>query len=1068
MAICGHCGTPTPDDARYCPACGAAVAVAQGPPPSTFSRKTVTALFADVTSSTELGERLDPETLRRLLFRYFDEMRAILERHGGTVEKYAGDAVLAIFGVPVVHEDDALRAVRAAREMHETLRTLNAELEQAWGVRLEARIGVNTGEVVTSDSPDGTITTGDPINVAARLQQAAEPGETLLGKETYRLVSHAIEAGPLQALPVKGKRKPVEPWRLEKVVSGAPRVLRQESPLVGRGRERERLEDAFRRTVAERSCRLVTVVGNAGLGKSRLVQETIARLPPDVSVAHGYCVAYGDGITFWPLRGIVRALTATGPDDDAQAVHAALGRLLAGRDDADRIVAAVSSAIGLTGTNARSEDVFWAVRKLLETVAADRPLVLVLEDLQWADPTLLDLLEYLVGWVRDVPILLLCLTRPDLLDARPSWATGSVAVEVLTVDPLGQPEARELVANLLESDDVPPEVAAVVMDAAEGNPLFVEELLRMLLEDGTLRRQEGGWELAGEIGRLNLPPTINALLAARLDRLPPAERDLVQRAAVVGKQFSWSAVAHLAPPGSAADVGRHLQALVRRRLVDPDDAVRAADEDVFRFTHILVRDTAYGSLPKQQRAELHERYADWLELQIGSRVSEYEEILGFHLEQAHDARADLGLADGATGRLAVRAAELFVSAGRRALARGDMPTSADLLRRATVLLRNDDARRLEIAPELAIALMETGETAQAESVLAHAVTAAEALSDERSAMHARVVDADLRFRTDPALAVELAHRVGGEAVATFARLGNELGLARAWRILAQTHRERRRWGAAQEFLERALVHAERAGDPLEIGRIRGRLAGALYNGPVPVEEAIAQCERLRAAARDDRSLEASVTLVLAGLYAMDMQFERARELAAAARAVFEDLGAVHWLANVRWMCGIVELRAGDVRAAEEQLRWVREAFVTSGDRRRELEVAYELAEVLVRRGAYEEAERLFPLTAESAGRGNIRTEIVGLRVRARLLAARGSFDEAEPLARRAIRRSEETDELALQGAAWLTLADVLADAGRPREAAEAAENAVELYERKGNLAGAARARTLVGAIAAAR
>jgi class 3 adenylate cyclase len=1066
VAICTQCGTDNAADARFCATCGATLAAAEAPARAQLVRKTVTALFADITSSTELGERLDPETLRRLLFRYFDEMRAILERHGGTVEKYAGDAVMAVFGVPVVHEDDALRAVLAAREMHRALERLNVELEDVWGVRLEARIGINTGEVVTSESEAGTVATGDPVNVAARLQQAADPGETLMGKETYRLVEHAIEAGPLHALPVKGKRKPVEPWRLEKVISGAPRVLRQESPLVGRRGERERLEAIFRRTLDERRCRLVALVGAAGIGKSRLAEETAARLPANAAVARGRCRAYGDGITFWPLRDVVRGLAGIGAEDDPEAARAKLARLVAGREDGERIAAAVAGVIGLSETKGRSEDVFWAARKLLETLAEQRPLVLVLEDLHWAEPTFLDLIEYLVAWVRDVPIVLLGLTRPDLLETRPSWVNGSVETEVVALEPLGESDARTLVANLLESDEVSDEVARLIMDAAEGNPLFVEELLRMLLEDGTLGREDSGWMLARDVERLRVPPTINALLAARLDRLPPEERDLVQRAAVVGTHFSWSAVSHLAAPESKSGVGRDLQALVRRRLILPDDGAAVASEDAFRFAHPLVRDAAYVALPKGLRAELHERYAAWVGERRRAVEGEYDEIVGYHLEQAYEARVALGMTDEGTRRLAERAAEALAGAGRRAFASGDMPAAAALARRATVLLAHDDASRLALAPDFAVALMETGDSDQAEGLLEAAARA----SDPATRAHAQIVLAHLRFRTDPDVAVDDATRVGEQAVATFAALGDDLGLAQAWRLLSLMRRKRGQLGVAAEFLEQALVHAERAGNVAERGAILNHLGVLLYYGPTPVPEAASRCEQIRLGARGDRIVEAGTMLFLAGFHAMQGNFGQGRDLAARSRAVFEDLGVPRYVAAARWYAAEVELLAGNLTSAEPELRAVLETFAAVGDRGSAREVAYQLADTLLAQGATEEAGAVlsewhggprYPSVLTPGVVADTPRAVAAAATHAKLLAASGDTEEAEREARRAVSLGDETDQLNIRGDARVALATVLVGDGRHEEAAATIEEAVALYERKGNLTGAARAAAIL-------
>src|SRR5438093_2987465 len=405
-------------------------------------RKTVTVLFCDVTGFTSLGERMDPETMRRVMIRYFDEVRTVLERHGGTVEKFIGDAVMAVFGVPVVHEDDALRAVRAADEMRRALTRLNNDLDERFGVRLEMRIGINTGEVVVGDpTAEHLIATGDAVNVAARLQQAAQPGEILLGRETHRLVADRIRAGPLETFPLKGKSEPVPSWRLDEVRAGAELIFRRlDSPLVGRERERDFLRGAYRTVIEDQSCRLVTVLGVAGVGKTRLAQEVAAR-SFGATVAQGRCLSYGEGITFFPVAEVVRSLAGVAADDDEPVVKARIAQLLPPGDESAVVTERLVSLLAADGA-ARAEEVFWAVRKLLEVVARFRPLVLVLEDLHWAEPTLLDLVEYLVGWSRGAPMLVLALARPELLELRPGWPG-----ERLTLEPLDSEDIRALLGN---------------------------------------------------------------------------------------------------------------------------------------------------------------------------------------------------------------------------------------------------------------------------------------------------------------------------------------------------------------------------------------------------------------------------------------------------------------------------------------------------------------------------------------------------------------------------------------------------------------------------------------------
>src|SRR3954462_13845921 len=456
MAACPTCGKENEAGARFCSACGTQLAV-EAP---REVRKTVTVLFCDVAGSTAMGERLDPETTRRLMARYFESAREILERHGATVEKFIGDAVMAVFGIPQVHEDDALRAARAA-----------LELRNAVG-ELTLRIGVNTGEVVAGTGE--TLVTGDAVNVAARLEQAAEPGPILLGAQTFRLVQSAVDVEPVAPVAAKGKTEPVVAHRLVRVHEGAalfPRRL--DAPLVGRNEELAALERAYAQAQADRSCRLVTLLGVPGIGKTRLTREFAAHVGSDARVVTGRCLSYGEGITYWPLAEIVRGL------GDVAAVE----ELIAAEPQAHQIVHDVFAGVGLGEGVVRPEETPRATRRLFEALASDRPLVVVLDDVHWAEPTLLDLIDHVVNLSRGAPILLLCVARPELLDSRPGFGSGTPDATTVLLDPLSLDEAASLM-ELLAATALDASVRERITAAAEGNPLFVEQMLAMLSEDG--------------------------------------------------------------------------------------------------------------------------------------------------------------------------------------------------------------------------------------------------------------------------------------------------------------------------------------------------------------------------------------------------------------------------------------------------------------------------------------------------------------------------------------------------------------------------------------------------------
>ena len=494
MIACPACCFENPEGARFCAGCGKPLEAAA---PAREVRKTVTIVFCDVTGSTSLGEQLDPESLRHVMARYFEAMRSAIERHGGTVEKFIGDAVMAVFGVPVVHEDDALRAARAAIDMREALGALNEELERDYGTRLEARIGVNTGEVVTGT--EERLATGDAVNVAARLEQAAAPGEVLLGPETMALLRSSVNAEELDPLELKGKAEGVRAYRLVSVDAGEM-ARRLDAPLVGRGRELRLLADAWERAMSERTCVLFTLLGAAGVGKSRLTEEFLAAL--DATVVRGRCLSYGEGITYWPVTEIVIQLGNRGHD---------AGGPLAG-------------LVG-EGTPTSSEEIALAFRRLLEDAAGEQPLLVLFDDIHWGEPALFDLIEHAATMSRGAPILMLCLGRPELLDRRPAWGGGLLNATTALLEPLSAEETEELIAALGSSFDQG--LAARIRDAAGGNPLFVEEMAAMVAE--------GGSDVA-------VPPTVQALLAARLDQLDGEERSVLERGAVEGQVFHRGAV----------------------------------------------------------------------------------------------------------------------------------------------------------------------------------------------------------------------------------------------------------------------------------------------------------------------------------------------------------------------------------------------------------------------------------------------------------------------------------------------------------------------------------------------
>jgi class 3 adenylate cyclase/tetratricopeptide (TPR) repeat protein len=1014
------------------------------------TRRTVTVLFADVTSSTELGERLDPEALRRVMYRFFDEMRVVLERHGAIVEKYAGDDIMAVFGIPELHEDDALRAARAARTMLEALERLNEELEPALGIRLEMRVGINTGEVVAGDPvATTTLATGEAVNLAKRIQEAAEPGEIMLGKETHQLIRGEVTAGPLESFSLRGRERPVS--RLQSL---APTVARPDVPLVGRDGELALLKRHFEQAITERNCRLVTILGPAGVGKSRLVQELSVRLL-GASFHQGRCLPYGDGVTFWPVREVVRRVTGMTIDDPPAQARTKLAALLQGEPESHVVCDRVGELFGFSDASGSVEDTFWAIRVLFEALARRRPLVLAFEDVHWAQPVFLDLLEYLAGWGREAPLLLLCVARPELLELRPAWAR----IEVVSVEPLTWAQTHELVERALPG--APPPLAERIWKATEGNPLHAEEMVRMLIEEGALKRSDGHWVPARNLDEMAPPPTVQALIAARLDRLDPDERTVLESAAVIGRHFPWSGVYGLAEEPLRNDVAAMLQALARKKMIVPD-ASAMLNEDTFRFSHIIVRDVAYQAIPKVRRAELHERFANWLDERLGGRVSEHDELVGYHLEQAYRARAEVGLLDEPQRELADRAVRSLGAAGRRAADRGDIPAAIALLQRSAALAERGERSRAEVLVELVSLLMAAGKFHEMEAALQTATEAAAEADDRSLQVRTELQRTFLSHFVSPRFEAQEITRVVGAVLPELEELGDDLGLAKAWWLLSELHAVACRWGMRAEALEAALEHARAGGHRRLESMLIGWLGEAILYGQTPVDEAIARCEQLRTEAPGRPASEAGILTSIAGLQAMRGEFDEARRCLARASAIDDELGLALRQPRRSIVASAIELLAEDADAAVAVLREGYEALGVMGERAQRAATAAYLADVLSEQGALDEAGHFSQIAEELATDADLIAQVLFRCTRAKALALRGDHDAAEELMVEASTRVADADFPDLKARALLRRAEVLRLAGRTAEAATFVGAAVDTYEVKGNVVGAAQAAALLG------
>jgi class 3 adenylate cyclase len=740
-------------------------------------------VFSDVTGSTALGEGRDPEAIRGVMNRYFATARGVLERHGGTVEKFVGDAVMAAFGIPVVHEDDALRAVRAALEMQHALKALNDDLETEFGVRIAIRTGVNTGEVVAGDaSARETFATGDTVNTAARLEQAAPPGEVLLGESTYRLVRNAVVVEPVEPLSLKGKASPVPAYRLLEVMTPAQAPPRASgTPMVGRQAETALLHQAFDRAVKDRACQLVTLLGEAGVGKSRLISEFLRSVENEATVLRGRCLSYGAGITFFPVVEVMKQAAGITESDSAEEARARLLLVVEEDEAGPQIAALVEALLGISESAGSIEETFWAVRKVLETTSRVRPVVVVLEDLHWAEPTLLDLISHVVTLATDAQLLLLCTSRPDLLAARPDWGEDVPRSIRIDLGPLSEAETEELIGAALSGAGIPRPFIDRITQAGEGNPLFLEETLSMLKDDGLLTEQDGRWVATGDLEALDIPPSISALLESRIGALEAGERELVGRASVVGKEFDRSDVEAVCDEAGQRDLGPRLAGLRSRDLIVQEPSALEA----YSFRHVLIRDAAYRGMAKRLRAELHERFAVWLESGAEPHLTELEEIIGYHFEQAYRFRAELGPVTEHALALAERAGGHLALAGHRALARGDLPAGVSLLTRASDLREPEDAARLEILSVIGAALIELGERERADRVLKEATEEARRSGDRRIEWLIKVPALEQRLATDTGFPVERALAGAEQAVAVFEEMGDDRGLTDSLILVGQ-------------------------------------------------------------------------------------------------------------------------------------------------------------------------------------------------------------------------------------------------------------------------------------------
>ncbi|MFN7980190.1 MAG: adenylate/guanylate cyclase domain-containing protein [Vicinamibacterales bacterium] len=1054
MVKCPGCGEENPPKFKLCGYCGTPLAAASPALPVREMRKTVTVIFCDLKDSTALGERLDSEALHEVKERYFGAMSAEILRHGGKIEKFIGDAIMAVFGLPRAHEDDALRALRAAIGMRTALARVNVDLATRYGVQLANRTGLNTGEVVANDDPtaDQKLATGDAVNVAARLEQAAPAGEIFLGETTYRLARDAIEVEAVDPLQLKGKTEPVAAYRLVSASGLDGHVRRADIPTVGRDDELAALDRAWHELCARREVRLFTIVGDAGQGKSHLARAVIERIATGAVVLRGRCLPYGDGVTFWPLVGMVWGAADILEEDAPELARSKILATVGDAEVADRL----ASAIGLSKASFPMQELNWAARRFLTGLAARSPVVALVDDIHWAEHAFLEMLEHILETATDAPVLILATARHELYESHPQWGDkkGGTRLDLL---PLTDAASAQVVTNLLKGATLQREALEHVIRAAEGNPLYIEQTLSMLIDGDAIRQQGDAWVTTPAYGAVKVPPTIQALLEARLDNLPRADRATVEPAAVIGLEFARPALEALAPDAVRASLPEHLGTLVRKHFIKPSSATHA--DAIYRFHNHLVRETVYNGLLKRARANLHIGFVGWAD-KINAdrdRALEFEEILGYHLEQAHRYLRELGPLDEAGLAIGRDAAGRLGNAARRAHARGDMHAAASLFRRATAMLAADAPQRIDMLPDLAEALLSLGDYAGARAVLEDASDAARRIGNRRIEAACQLIGlfvslhsgeqedwADQALRSAQALIPVLeAENAHGE-------------LANAWRLIVLVHGMAGQYRLANEAAERSIAHARHTGNERLLARNGLILAISALYSPMPVPQAIAQCEAMIGEGIGDRQVEGSVLCTLSQLKAMNGQIDQAREHYRRGRAMLRELGQGVNAASTGLDLARAELHGGDLALAEREVRADYDFLTRMGETYFLSTMAALLARLVRDQGRDGEALEFTQVAEGATSDDDVESQALWRSIRAPVVARAGDVAQGEELARAAVELARGTEAPMMLADALAELAEVLRIAGRPDEARQAMDEAMLAYGSKGDVVSAAR------------
>ncbi|WP_082683082.1 nuclear transport factor 2 family protein [Mycobacterium sp. GA-1285] len=1023
--VCTTCGLEAKPTARFCRGCGTPlvdqVVPVPEPPTAGPARKTVTVMFADLAGSTTFEERVDAETAREVIGKYHDLLRSTAQRHRAGVTKYIGDGFMAVWGVPEIGPEDALRAVDAAVELQDRFVGLAARVAETHRTELALRVAVNTGEVVVGAGDADLV--GDALNVGARLEAECPRGRVVVGEETWRATRGRYGYESLGQVQVKGRHAPVAVYQW----LGRHSDVADAAPFVGRSQEVRRLQGVLDDAVAVRAARLVTVIGDPGVGKSRLAIEFLGA-QTNACVVEVRCAVEGSVA----LAPIVEMLRARDLESD----------IPLGVSERDRLLRDLHGLA--TGVPGSVEENFWALRRFVEVLAWSGPVVFALDDIQWADSLLLDFIEHVVEWVKNVPVLVLALARPELREIRPDLATASRWVaDTVHLDGLDAGATAELAAKVLGATELPAELLHRLPASTGGNPLFVREFVGMLAHDGVLVEHANGWRLTIDVEAITIPPTIHALLASRLERLDTGDRRILEIASVIGTDFSVGTVRALAG-GHADAIKLSLNRLRRLELAQPTGTY-VGDEAVWRFHHVLIRDVAYRRLLKSERAELHERLADWVESGGASVAFEADEMIARHLEAAHTYRSELGTLDEHTNDLALRAASHYSASARRALDRDELVSAGTQAARGAALAGAAESTHAELLLTGCEALLSAGDVTAAAAL----VEDLERIADDALAPWATCYRCQFGVYTDPDRLLEYDALLQG-AIDEFAGRADSAGLAKAHRVRASARLRLGRVGDGEVDLFEALIAARQSRDHRQITAALGAAPGAALWGPSPVPKAGGRCldvvrmQRMTTAAP---SLEATSLRHLAVLELLRGRPDKARKMLGEARQIVADLGLRHGLMETELFAGIIESMSGDPVAAEPHFRTALEGLDALGVGADAGLAAALLARSVLAQGRIDEADRYASESERLAGH-NLKTAIAWRAVRAEILAAQGRHNEAPAMARDAVAVASGTDIVLDHAEACLALSRVLDQAGDIEGARAARAEARALYAAK--------------------